>query len=172
VIDAVKVKYNLDKSINICCGTVRQRVKRNSNGGHIGQTFPMLEVEPYLVELFLKLAEMRSPITTSQGLQLVNSLINGVEEKKLSGKHELSERYWQSYMSRNNHLIRAKKAVKFDNKRAQWCNYLNMYEMYEVIYKNLCTNGLAIAHPEPLWRNEKGEVEEEEEKALGMKSMN
>jgi hypothetical protein len=27
--------------------------------------------------------------------------------------------------------------------------------MYEDMYKNLCTNGLAIAHSEPLWRNEK-----------------
>jgi len=64
VIDAAKVKYNLDKSVNICCGTVWQRVKRNSNGGQIGQTSPMLEVETYLVELILKLAEMRQPITT------------------------------------------------------------------------------------------------------------
>jgi hypothetical protein len=73
-------------------------------------------------------------------------------------------------MRRNNHLIRAKKAVKFDNKWARWCNYLNMHEMYEEIYKNLCTNGLAAAYPEPLLRNEKGEVVEEEEKAFGMKS--
>jgi hypothetical protein len=73
-------------------------------------------------------------------------------------------------MRRNNHLIRAKKAVKFDNKRAMWCNYLNMHKMYEEIYKNLCTNGLAVAYPEPLWRNEKGEVVEEEEKAFRMKS--
>jgi hypothetical protein len=36
--------------------------------------------------------------------------------------------------------------------------------------KNLCTNGLAVAHPEPLWRNKKGEVVEEEEKAFGMQS--
>jgi hypothetical protein len=42
----------------------------------------MLEVEPYLVELILKLAEMRQPITTSQSLQLVNSLINGTSKKK------------------------------------------------------------------------------------------
>jgi hypothetical protein len=106
----------------------------------------MLEVEPYLVELIIKLAEMRQPITTAQGLQLANSLINGtsikgkiIEWKKRNchafkvgkGKLELGEGYWRSFMRRNRHLIRAKKAVKFDNKRAQWCNYLNMSEMYE-----------------------------------------
>jgi hypothetical protein len=64
----------------------------------------MLEVKPYLVELIIKLADMRQPITTVQGLQLVNSLINEtsikekmIEWKKRSchafkvgkGKHEL-----------------------------------------------------------------------------------
>jgi hypothetical protein len=42
----------------------------------------MLEVEPYLVNLIIKLAEMRQPMTTSQGLPLVNSLINGTSIKK------------------------------------------------------------------------------------------
>jgi hypothetical protein len=76
VINVAKEKFDLDDSINICCGTVRQRVQQNSNGGHIGQASPMLDVEPYLVDLIIKLGEMRQPITTSQGLQLANSLIN------------------------------------------------------------------------------------------------
>jgi hypothetical protein len=42
--------------------------------------------------------------------------------------------------------------------------------MYEEIYKNPCPNGLAVVYPEPLWRNEKGGVVEEGEKAFGMKS--
>jgi hypothetical protein len=145
----------------------------------------MLEVEPYLVELIIKLAEMRQPITSAQGLQLANSLINGtsikgkiIEWKKRNchafkvgkGKLELGEGYWRSFMRRNGHLIRAKKAVKFDNKRAQWCNYLNMSEMYEEIYNNLTTNGLAVAHPEAVWRNENGDIVENESEAFGMKS--
>jgi len=42
-----------------------------------GACSPMLEAEPYLMELIIKLADMRTPITTSQGLQLANSLIKG-----------------------------------------------------------------------------------------------
>jgi hypothetical protein len=57
-------------------------VKRNRNSGHVGQTTPMLQVELYLVELIIKLAEMRQPITASQGLQLANSLINVTSIKK------------------------------------------------------------------------------------------
>jgi hypothetical protein len=73
-------------------------------------------------------------------------------------------------MKRNTHLIRAKKAVKFDNKRAQWCTYLNMSEMHEEIYNNLAINGLAVVHPEPIWRNENGDAVDNEAQAFGMKS--
>ena len=86
----------------------------------------MLEVEPYLVELIIKLADMRTPITTSQGLQLANSLIKGtsVEEKVIewkkkycksfqlgAGKPELGREYWQQFMKRNEHLIRSKRLL-------------------------------------------------------------
>jgi hypothetical protein len=42
----------------------------------------MAHVEPYLVELTIKLAEMRQPITTSQGLQLANPFIKGKSIQK------------------------------------------------------------------------------------------
>jgi len=42
---------------------IRQRVKRNSASNHAGQQSPMIEIEPYLVELIIKLSSMRMPIT-------------------------------------------------------------------------------------------------------------
>jgi len=43
----------------------------------------MEDVEPYLIELIKKLASMRTPITTAQGLALTDSLIEGkFTEKK------------------------------------------------------------------------------------------
>ena len=72
-------------------------------------------------------------------------------------------------MRRNEHLIRTKKAFKFDNKRAEWCTYDNIQEMYDEIYQNLYIAGLACKHPEPLWRDENGEVVEEH-KAYGLAS--
>jgi hypothetical protein len=56
---------------------VQQRVKRNSTDNHAGQTSPKIDIEPYHVELIIKLANMHTPITTSQGLELANSLISG-----------------------------------------------------------------------------------------------
>jgi hypothetical protein len=175
IISTAKEKYS---------NTVRQRLKRGSTCGHVGHKSPMLEVEPYLVELIKKLCEMRTPITTAQGLELANSLVEGksIEKSvlqwkaknchayKLHGIKKLGKSYWNNFLKRNRHLIRAKKAVKFESKRSEWCNYLNMDEMYEEIYKNLCLAGLACEHPEPVWRDKNGEAVESEEQAFGCKS--
>jgi hypothetical protein len=41
----------------------------------------MQAVEPYLVSIIIQLANMPIPISTSQDLQLANSLINGTRFK-------------------------------------------------------------------------------------------
>jgi hypothetical protein len=144
----------------------------------------MLEVEPYLVELIMKLAEMHTPITTSQGQELANSLIEGKSTEKkllewknknchpfrLNGNNKLGKTYWKNFLNRNRHLITAKKTVKFENKRAEWCNYLNMKEMYQEMYQNLCSAGIACEHSEPVWRDANGKVVEKKEEAFGCKS--
>jgi hypothetical protein len=114
-IEAAKKKHFLPEDTTICTGTIRQRVKRNGNSGHVGQTSPMVQVEPYLVELIIKLAEIRQPITTSQALQLANSLIKGKSIQKqiiewkthncrafksAEGKIELGEGNWRSFLKR------------------------------------------------------------------------
>ncbi len=185
VIESAKQKHGVPDDVDISVVTVRQRVKRKSNNGHRGQKTPMIEVEPYLVDLIKKVADMRQPITAAQGLQLANSLINQKSTQKAvtewrkrhckafkdgGGKIELGKGYWRSFLKRNRHLIRTKKAVKFDNKRAEWCNYHNMKLMYDEIYKDFCCGGIAVEHPEPVWRNEAGEVVESEEQAFGLKS--
>jgi hypothetical protein len=151
---------------------MRQRLKRGSKGGQFGHRTPMAEVEPYLVDLIKKLAGMRTPISTSQGLELANLLIEGKSIQKevlklktkndhaykLHGSVKLVYSYWQNFLKRNSHLIRAQKTVNFDCKRADWCNYLNMEEMYQEIYRNLCSAGIACEHPEELWRDKNGEV--------------
>jgi len=184
IIASAKEKFNIPHDIIISENTVRQRVKRGSKSGHVGQSSPMLELEPYLVELIKKLADMRTPVTTAQGLELANSLIEGKSTQKqlidwksknchaykMKGTVKLGKSYWRNFLRRNSHLIRQKKAVKFENKRAQWCNYLNMEEMYQEIYQNLCSAGIACKHSEAVWRNKDGEVVEQQEQAFGCKS--
>jgi hypothetical protein len=44
-----------------------------------------------------------------------------------------------------------------------------MKEMYQEIYKKLCSTGIACEHPEAQWRDKNGEVVETEEQAFGCK---
>jgi hypothetical protein len=155
----------------------RLYILTGSTNGHVGQSTPMAEVEPYLVQLIIQLADMRTPITTVQGQELANSLISGtnVENEIMEWKgnnchaykhasvsgHEskkLGLGYWRSFLWRKRTLNQNKKSVKFDNKCAEWCTYENIQEMYEEIYQNLCGAGLACKHPEPLWKYNNGKV--------------
>jgi hypothetical protein len=82
IIKKSKLKHGVDEDIVILKQTVRQRLKRGSTSGHVGQTRPMAEVEPYLVQLIIQLSNMRTPISCAQGLKLANSLISGTEVEK------------------------------------------------------------------------------------------
>jgi hypothetical protein len=45
----------------------------------IGPKSPLLQIEPYVVSLIIQLANRWVPITTAQGLQLCNSVIQGTK---------------------------------------------------------------------------------------------
>ncbi len=94
---------------------MRQRLKQGSKGGLFGHQTTMADVEPYLVDLIKKLAAMRTPITTSQGLELATLLIEGKSIQKevlkwkaknchaykLHGSVKLVNHYRQKFQQRN-----------------------------------------------------------------------
>ena len=118
-------------------------------------------IEPYIVSIIMQLSNMRISISTLQGLQLCNSIVNGTrfknELQQFKKKHlrsapeELGRGYWRGFLKRNAQFIKAKKAVRFDTKRAEWCTYLNMEEMYNEVYASLVGARLAVKHDEPVW---------------------
>jgi hypothetical protein len=126
IIYECRVRHNLGPDIEINEDTVRQRVKRNSITGILGPKSPLLLIEPYVVSLIIQLANMHVPITSSQGLQLCNSILKvTIMEYKKNNRRSmpinLGPGYWRGFMKHNKDLISAKKAVKFDTKRAEWC---------------------------------------------------
>jgi hypothetical protein len=92
IIESAKKKYCVPDDVIIRKDCIRQRIKRNSTSNQVGQQSPMMEIEPYLVELIIKLASMRMPITSSQGLELANSLIAGTsnEDKVIAWKKKIA----------------------------------------------------------------------------------
>ena len=68
-------------------------------------------------------------------------------------------------------MIRSKKAVKFDSKRAEWCTYSNIDEMFTEIYNSMVEAGIPVKHDEKLRRNADEDVlVHTEVEALGVKS--
>ena len=83
---------------------------------------------------------MRQPITCCLGLELANSLVEGKSimtivndrrrkhysafkqiNKEGAGSIVMGPGYWRGFMQRNGHLVKAKRGVKFDVKRFEWC---------------------------------------------------
>jgi hypothetical protein len=48
----------------------------------------------------------------------------------------LGTRYWQNFCLRNAAVISAKKAVRFDSKRDDWCRVGIFEDMYDDVYEN------------------------------------
>ena len=118
----------------------------------------MLAIEPYMVELIHQLAQMRNPISVSDGLRLANSLISGTKigdsvnswRQTHSSPYQsnkipkLGMGYWRGFMKRSRELVTAKRGVKFESKRADWCSYDNFKAMNEQVYKEMVAGGINV----------------------------
>jgi hypothetical protein len=82
IIHEAKQQFNVPDDVVILPSTFWQRLKRCSNTGHNGQVSPMADIEPYVVSIIIQLANMRVPISNSQGLALCNSFIEGTSFQK------------------------------------------------------------------------------------------
>jgi hypothetical protein len=63
--------------------------------------------------------------------------------------------YWKGFMKRNGHLIKSKKAVKFDSKRADWCTYQNFETMYKEVYNEMVKGGIEVKLPSKCFSKQK-----------------
>jgi hypothetical protein len=75
---------------------VRTHAKRGKfKGGISGNTSPMIDIEPYLVELIGQLEKMRVPISCRQWLALANPIISGTphESRVIAWKKKLAAHF-------------------------------------------------------------------------------
>jgi hypothetical protein len=138
----------------------------------------------YIIELDDQLCKMRVPINGQQGLRLVNSLIfdtttleNLIEWQKTScaayrinKNKDLTKSYWKGFMSRNGHRLTAKKGVKYDSKRADWCTYRTFKEMYDDLYEQMVETGIAVKLDQAVLRNKEGQIVDNTDEAFGMET--
>jgi hypothetical protein len=86
-----------------------------------------------------------------------------VETKMLLGTG-----YWNRFMKRHQHIIRSKRSVKFEAKRAEWCTYENFSEMYAHIYEAMVEHGIASKCDTNVKLDRQGEIVEHVEEAFGL----
>ena len=180
LIKRIKTKNNIPDNVNIRETTIRQRVKRKRvfTNGSRGHESPLLPIESTVVKLIIQLSRIRQCLTPSQGLSLVNSLIDDtpVQEDLIAFKNrfccnkegKVGRSYWRAFMKRNGHLIVSKKGQKYELDRASWSTYHNFAQMYSSISDEMVDSKVAIELEAPVWMDSLGN-EVLEESAFGCK---
>jgi Fe-S-cluster formation regulator IscX/YfhJ len=79
----------------------------------------------------------------------------------------LGTRYWQNFCRHNAAVISAKKAVRFDSKRDEWCHLDNFEDMYDDVYETLCEAGIAEKLDEAAWRDKDNNIVGTQAEAYG-----
>ena len=80
----------------------------------------------------------------------------------------LGSKYWNGFMRRHQHILKSKRAVKFEAKRAEWCTYENFSEMYDHIYEAMVMKGIASKVDTKVLLDKEGLIVEDREDAFGL----
>jgi len=79
--------------------------------------------------------------------------------------------WWKRFCQCHKNQLSAKKAVRFDSFRDDWCTVQNFETMYEKIYTCMADCGVAIKWADdPKWFSHDGVIVESEEEACGRKT--
>jgi hypothetical protein len=82
----------------------------------------------------------------------------------------LGTRCSQNFCRRNAAIISAKKAVRFDSKRDDWCRLDNVEDMYDDVYEKLWEAGIAENLDEDVWRDKDNSIVVTQAEAYGRKT--
>ena len=79
IIKEVKSKNNIPKDVIFDKHTIWQQLWRVTvySDGCGGHNYPILTIEPTIIKTVLQMERIRQCLTTTQGLALVNSMIDG-----------------------------------------------------------------------------------------------
>jgi hypothetical protein len=188
IIERAKLENGLENECwTISADSVRSRQKRQVATCMIatwrrGPTSPLAPIEPLLVDLCIQRARMGQPLSQSEGMLLVNSIIEGtIYQAKLRRYHidvmKMSSdagslgiaggRYWRNFKERNKDKLDSGVAIAQAACRKEWSSYLNFSQMYDLVYEQMNQAGVLEDLEVPVWMNLAGEIVSSEAEAFG-----
>jgi phage terminase small subunit len=174
-----KTAHGIPNSYYISEKTIKNRIKRRRiDPPHPGVTSPLAAAEETLVQLCIMMGNVRQPLTPTEGLQVMNSLIKGqglqlklIEFKLLRGlggdlDHlgQVGRSYWTGFMRRHGDRLVTKRGEKFASNRADWSKYSYIKQMYDVIYDEFVAAGVARVREKEVFMDRLGNIVEEDKK--------
>ncbi|CAJ1932980.1 unnamed protein product [Cylindrotheca closterium] len=187
LITSARSKFKLPPMWNPSKETIRTRLKKKIHvvNPKRGPKSPVPEaVERTVVEIACESNRCGRPLDTSEIIDLANDLIKGQpiekdiidwqirfcptirkrfkETKERPTSANLGPGWYQGFRQRNPEIATAK-AINHDERRASWCKYGNMSDMFGMIYKRLKEAGHAKELPTPQWQDLHGNVVSEKE---------
>ena len=185
IVAEFRCKYDLPNEFNVPYRTVQTRVYRNRLEGN-GRQSPLHRIEDNVISLIITMSKLKRSLKSSEGLKLINDLINNTQiqqdlinwkrSRRISNKNgeytgTVGNRYWRRFLKRNRHRIRSKSGKKYAIDRADWTTYLNFWDMYNHIEDVLVNDSkIARKYPTPQWVDKEGNIVEDESQAYGMKA--
>jgi hypothetical protein len=171
LIERVEIEYNLKKG-TINPYTIKSRVRRNNLTGQAHQkTSPLHFIEPFIVQWCLAMAKCGSALNRQHVIDLACDLIKGtkaeqdmIEFKRQRGfivKEEdrlLGVTWYQSFMRRHSDTLRRGRCVPKDVNRHTWCTKEHFSDVYDHVYDELVTAGIAEKLEEEVMYNKNGEL--------------
>jgi hypothetical protein len=192
IIERAKLQNGLENedSWTISANSVRSRHRNGSikESSRVlacrGPLSPLAPVEPLLVELCIQRARMGQPLSQSDGILLVNSIIHGTIYQKRLREFQIASvkmdsdagnlgyaghSYWRGFKERNKGKLDGGVPVAQAACRKEWSSHLNFSQMYDLVYEQMAQAGVLENLEEPVWMNLAGETVSSEAESFGEK---
>ena len=130
--------------------------------------------------MIIKISRCRHSISSSDGLQLTNSLIKGTDIEKIVKEHKLKHDcisdiescsgmlgmgYQNRFKIRHKDRIVSNKGEKIELDRANWTTHANFKLMCDNVGAEMSEDNIAVGFDEPIWMGAYGNIYEEKDAA-------
>jgi hypothetical protein len=187
ILNKVKKDRNLPNNFYFPYDTafrrIQNKIKLDRDGVPVGNVSPLYEIEETMINVFIMLGKIGSPVSCGHGVKLINDMItNTVHQKRLiqykrdrgvkQSEYEMGRigpRYWYNFLNKYKNQIVSKKGKRFELNRSKWTRYKNFANMYDNVEEEMLQAGVATKLAVPSYMDKDGNVTQDRKIIKGMK---